>query len=281
MTKIALLGAGGKMGVRLATNLKGTRFDVVPVEVAEAGRARLKAATGMECVEQGQALSRADVVVLAVPDRAIGKVAGEIVPKLDSGTAVIVLDAAAPHAGNMPLREDVTYFVTHPCHPPIYNDEDNEARTDYFGGVRAKQHIVCALMQGPEEHYALCEEVARAIYAPVMRAHRCTVEQMAILEPALSETVGATFAYALREATDEAVRRGVPEQAAHDFILGHLNIELAIAFGIFPEGRFSDGALHAIAQARPQIFREGWIDRVFAPEAVLKSVQEICNPEGK
>jgi hypothetical protein len=280
MTKVALMGAGGKMGVRLATNLKGTRFDVAPVEVAEEGRARLKAATGMDCVEPGQALSRADVVVLAIPDRAIGKVAHEIVPKLDSGAAVIVLDAAAPHAGEMPERADVTYFVTHPCHPPIFNDEDGEARRDYFGGVKAKQHIVCALMQGPEEHYALCEEVARAIYAPVMRAHRCTVEQIAILEPALSETVGATFALALREATDEAVRRGVPEQAAHDFILGHLNIELAIAFGIFPEGKFSDGALHAIAQARPQIFRDGWLDRVFAPEAVRKSVRDICHPDG-
>ena len=50
-------------------------------------------------------------------------------------------------------------------------------------------------------------------------------EQLAILEPALSETVGATFALALREATDEAVRRGVPKQAAIDFIIGHLNIE--------------------------------------------------------
>lgn len=279
MTKIALMGAGGKMGVRLATNLKATRFDVAPVEVAEAGRARLKAATGMDCVEPGQALSRADVVVLAVPDRAIGEVAHEIVPKLDPGTSVIVLDAAAPYAGEMPERADVTYFVTHPCHPPIFNDEDDDARLDFFGGVKAKQHIVCALMQGPEEHYALCEEVARTIYAPVMRSHRCTVEQIAILEPALSETVGATLALALREATDEAVRRGVPEQAAHDFILGHLNIELAIAFGIFPEGRFSDGALHAIAQARPQIFREGWLDRVFAPEAVRKSVHDICHPE--
>lgn len=280
MTKIALLGAGGKMGVRLATNLKGTRFDVAPVEVAEAGRARLKAATGMDCVEPGQALSRADVVVLAVPDRAIGAVAHEIVPKLDSGTAVMVLDAAAPHAGELPERADVTYFVTHPCHPPIFNDEDGESRLDFFGGVKAKQHIVCALMQGPEEHYALCEEVARTIYAPVMRSHRCTVEQIAILEPALSETVGATLALALRQATDEAVRRGVPEQAAHDFMLGHLNIELAIAFGIFPEGKFSDGALHAIAQARPEIFREDWLDRVFAPEAVLKSVRDICHPEG-
>lgn len=279
MTRIALLGAGGKMGVRLATNLQATSFDVAPVEVAEAGRARLKAATGLDCVEEGQALSRADVVLLAVPDRMIGEIAHKIVPKLDPGTAVIVLDAAAPHAGEMPDRGDVTYFVTHPCHPPIFNDEtDPAARSDYFGGIKAKQHIVCALMQGPEEHYALCEEVARSIYAPVMRSHRCTVEQIAILEPALSETVGATLALALREATDEAVRQGVPEQAAHDFILGHLNIELAIAFGIFPEGKFSDGALHAIAQARPMIFRDGWLERVFASDAVLKSVKDICHP---
>jgi hypothetical protein len=280
MTKIALMGAGGKMGVRLATNLLGSRFDIAPVEVAESGRERLKAATGLDCVEPGQALSRADVVLLAVPDRAIGAVAHQIVPSLDPGTAVIVLDAAAPHAGEMPRRDDVTYFVTHPCHPPLFNDEtDPAAKSDHFGGIHAKQHIVCALMQGPDEHYALCEEVAREIYKPVMRSHRCTVEQIAILEPALSETVGATLALALREATDEAVRRGVPEQAAHDFILGHLNIELAIAFGAFPEGKFSDGALHAIAQARPLIFRDGWLERVFAPEAVRKSVHDICHPE--
>jgi D-apionate oxidoisomerase len=280
MTKIALMGAGGKMGVRLATNLMESRFDVAPVEVAEAGRARLKAATGLDCMERGQALSRAEVVVLAVPDRAIGTVAHQIVSHLDPGTAVVMLDAAAPHAGALPERGDITYFVTHPCHPPIFNDEVTpEARNDFFGGIYAKQHIVCALMQGPEKHYALCEEVAREIYKPVMRSHRVTVEQMAILEPALSETVGATLALALREATDEAVRRGVPEQAAIDFMLGHLNIELSIAFGAFPEGRFSDGALHAIAQARPQIFREDWLERVFAPEAVMKSVEDICNPE--
>ena len=280
MTKIALMGAGGKMGVRLATNLQGSRFDIAPVEVAEAGRARLKSATGLDCIEQGQALSRADVVLLAVPDRAIGQVAHQIVPSLDPGTAVIVLDAAAPHAGEMPERDDVTYFVTHPCHPPIFNDEtDPAAKSDFFGGVHAKQHIVCALMQGPDDHYALCEEVAREIYKPVMRSHRVTVEQLAILEPALSETVGATLALAMRDAADEAIRRGVPQQAAFDFMLGHLTIELAIAFGIFPEGKFSDGALHAIAKAKPLIFRDDWLERVFAPEAVLKSVQDICHPE--
>jgi hypothetical protein len=277
MTKVALLGAGGKMGVRLAMNLKDTRFDVAAVEISEDGRRRLKEATGMDCMELGQAISRTDVVLLAVPDRAIGAVAHQIIEKVDPGTALIVLDAAAPHAGEMPKRDDVTYFVTHPCHPPIFSDEtDPAARKDFFGGVAARQHIVCALMQGPEEHYLLCEEVAREIYKPVMRSHRVTVEQMAILEPALSETVGATFALALREATDEAVRRGVPEQAAVDFILGHLNIELAIAFGIFPEGKFSDGALHAISEAKPMIFKEDWLERVFAPDEILKSVRDIC-----
>jgi hypothetical protein len=279
MTKIALLGAGGKMGVRLATNLSGSRFEVDHVEVSEEGRKRLESIVGVDCVDQNQALAGADVVVMAVPDRLIGKIAHTIIEKVRPGTAFIVLDAAAPHAGEMPERRDVTYFVTHPCHPPIFNDEISEAaKKDFFGGVAAKQHIVCALMQGPEEHYALCEEVARTIYQPVIQAHRCTVEQIAILEPALSETVAITMCIALREATDEAIRRGVPRQAAVEFMLGHLNIGLSIAFDVFPEGRFSDGALHAIEQAKPQIFREGWLERVFDPKAVMQSVKDICNP---
>ena len=109
-----------------------------------------------------------------------------------------------------------------------------------------------------------------------MRAHRCTVENIAILEPALSETVGITLCLAMKDAVDEAVRRGVPQHAAMDFMLGHINIGLSIAFGIFPEGRFSDGALLAIEQAKPQIFREGWLDRVFNKDAVMKSVKDIC-----
>ncbi len=42
MTNIVLLGAGGKMGVRLAANLKASRFHVDHVEISEAGRARLE-----------------------------------------------------------------------------------------------------------------------------------------------------------------------------------------------------------------------------------------------
>ena len=271
------MGAGGKMGVRLSRNLARTRFDVAHIEVSQVGRDRLQAELGIACVGVDAGIAGAEAVILAVPDKMIGDILADLAPRLPAGTAVIMLDAAAAHAGTLPDRPDLTYFVTHPCHPPLFNDETTpEAKADFFGGVSAKQHIVCGLMQGPDAHYALCEEIARAIYAPVMRAHRCSVEAIAILEPAMAETVGATLALALREATDEAVRRGVPQQAAMDFMLGHLTIELAIAFGVFPQGRFSDGALQAIAAARPVIFRDNWLDAVFDPAAVLASVRDIA-----
>ena len=170
MTKVALMGAGGKMGVRLASNLIKSDHDVLHVEINPAGQKRLKDETGIDCVEQGQALSNAEAVILAVPDRLIGKVLTGFVDDLKPGTAVIMLDAAAPHAETLPKRDDITYFVAHPCHPPLFNDEiDPDAKKDYFGGIAAKQHIICALGQGPEEHYAMCEQIARDFYRPVMR----------------------------------------------------------------------------------------------------------------
>ena len=277
MTRIALLGAGGKMGVRLATNLKGSPFEVAYVEVSEAGRQRLEAAIGAVCVEEKEALARADVVVMAVPDALIGKIAHTFVDRLEPNTAVMMLDAAAPHAGELPERADITYFVTHPCHPSIFRYEPTlEAQKDYFGGVAARQAIVCALMQGPEEHYALCEEIAKTIFKPVNRSHRVTVEGLALLEPGLSETIGATLVTALREATDAVVAKGVPKDAAMDFMLGHLGIEMGILFEDFP-GMFSDGAKLAIEQARPKLLKDGWL-AVLEPDAITASVKEICNP---
>jgi len=278
MTKIALMGAGGKMGVRLAQNLKDAGQDLYPVEITDVGRARLRDEVGIDAVDQAEALADADVVLMAVPDRLIGKIAHTFIDQLKPGAAVIVLDAAAPYAGQMPERADVTYFCTHPCHPNIFDTHESiAAHKDYFGGIAAPQGIVCALIQGPEEHYRLCEDIAKIIYAPVARSHRCTLENIAVLEPALSETVAATLSLALRDATDRAVSMGIPEAAAHDFVLGHLKIELAIAFGIFPEGKFSDGALLAIDQAKSVIFQPDWLDKVFNLDAVKKSVEDICH----
>jgi hypothetical protein len=213
-------------------------------------------------------------VVLAVPDTLIGKVSHALSPALKPGTIVVVLDAAAPFAGHLPARDDLTYFITHPCHPPIFNDEtDMGAKTDYFGGVAAKQHIVSALMQGPESHYALGEEVARVIWAPVMRSHRVTVDQMALLEPGLSETVCATLLEVMREAMDEVVARGVPYEAARDFLLGHMNVLASVIFKE-REGVFSDACNKAIEFGKPALMRPDW-RHVFEPAEIAASIQRI------
>ena len=275
MTKVALLGAGGKMGVRLATNLAQTDFEVAHVEVSPAGQARLKDETGLDCVPQEAALAGAEVVILAVPDTVIGKVAGAVVPQLAPGTMVVVLDAAAPFAGHLPERADITYFVTHPCHPPIWNDEDTpEGRADHFGGVAAKQGVVNALMQGPREHYALGDSIARAIYAPVARSHEVTVRQMAMLEPGLSETVCASLLAVMREALDECVARsGVSHDCARDFLLGHMNILGAVLFNE-REGAFSDACNKAIEFGKPMLMRDDW-KRVFDWDEVEASIHRI------
>ena len=274
MTSIALFGAGGKMGCRLAKNLKGSRFDVRHVEVSDAGKARLQNELGISTVDADAALDGADVVILAVPDTAIGKVAASINDRLKPGTMVVALDAAAPFAGHFPDRPDLTYFVTHPCHPPIFNDETElAARKDHFGGIAAKQHIVSALMQGPEEAYAVGEEIAKVIWAPVMRSHRVTVEQMALLEPGLSETVCASLLVVMREAMDECVARGVPKEAARDFLLGHMNVLGAVIFEEV-QGVFSDACNKAIEFGKPVLMKDDW-KRVFEPEEIAASIQRI------
>lgn len=274
MTSIALFGAGGKMGHRLSRNLRGSNFTVRHVEVSEAGRQRLADDFSIQCVSAETALAGADVAILAVPDTHIGKVAASINHLLKPGTMVVVLDAAAPFAGHLPDRPDLTYFVTHPCHPPIFNDEtDPQSKLDRFGGIAAKQHIVSALMQGPEEHFAMGEEVARTIWAPVMRSHRVTVEQMALLEPGLSETVVASLLDVMREAMDEVIARGVPAEAARDFLLGHMNILGAVIFKEQP-GVFSDACNKAIQFGKPMLMRDDW-KRVFEPEEIAASIKRI------
>lgn len=273
-TTIALFGAGGKMGVRLARNLQGSDYRVRHVEVGTVGRQRLKDELGLECVSVDAALDGAQVVILAVPDTLIGKVAAEISPKLLPGTMVITLDAAAPFAGHLPDRPDLVYFVAHPCHPPIFNDEStSEARRDFFGGAYAKQSIVSALMQGTDADFALGEAVAKVIYQPILRSYRLTVEQMALLEPGLSETVCATLLDVMREAMDEVVARGVPKDAARDFLLGHMTILGAVIFKEIP-GQFSDACNKAIAFGKPRLMRDDW-KKVFDHDEIADSIRRI------
>lgn len=279
-TTIALFGAAGKIGTRIWNRMAGNpTWRILPVESGDAGQARLRE-RGVEPVVQSAAEAEADIVILAVPDVVLGAVAHGVVPNLRPGTLVICLDPAAPFGGELPTRDDVAYFVTHPCHPPIVNDEtDLEAKFDFYGGIKAKQHIVCALMQGQEADYERGVAVAREIFAPVMNAYRVTVEQMAILEPALSETFVLTCMYMMREAIDEAVKRGVPAEAAREFILGHMNINVAILFK-YLDITFSDGAILAVERAKPLLFNPNWRE-IFEPENVLQQVKAITEGRRK
>jgi D-apionate oxidoisomerase len=278
-TTIALLGAGGKMGCRLTDNLKNhPDYELLAVERNPAAVEHM-AERGIEPTPLAEALERCAVLILAVPDVAIKTIAPELIPQLPPGTIVMGLDPAAAYAGVLPERTDITYFAAHPCHPPLFMEElTREAQTDWFGGYHARQSVVCALIQGPEEHYEVGEKLAAAMYAPILRMHRITIEQMAILEPGVVETTCASLVSGMREALDECIRMGVPEQAAWDFVMGHIRIELAILFGYagFP---FSDGAKLAIANAQSKLFQPNWKERVLSLEAIQQQVRAITGTE--
>ena len=72
---------------------------------------------------------------------------------------------------------------------PLWRAGLRRPRKDYFGGILARQDIVIALHKGAEEGFVTAEKVCREMFAPVVKAHRITVEQMAILEPATAEVV--------------------------------------------------------------------------------------------
>lgn len=268
--KIVLVGAGGKMGCRLTDNLKGSSYQMSYLEVSEAGKERL--AQRNIVASREEVIPLADVVILAVPDIYIGKVATEMLSKFKKGCIVVTLDPAAAVGGHLPKREDISYFVTHPTHPSVFNWEaDQKKHFDYFGGITAHQAIVCALMQGPEEHYQVGENLAKIFYAPVTRAHRITVEQMALLEPGLAETFLGAVMFTMREALDEIVAKGVPREAAFDFFMGHINIDLALCFDQIPGGVFSDACYKAIQIGKPLIFKDDW-KKVLEPEHVKYQV---------
>lgn len=274
MIIIALYGAAGKMGSRISRRLRERQdFKTLFVESGEVGVDLLRR-RGDEPTPSDAAARAADVVILAIPDRLIGTASQTIVPLMRPGAMLVLLDPAAPHGGELPRRDDISIFVCHPCHPPIVNDEtDLEARLDFFGAIKARQHVVAALMQGSEQDYQLGEEIVRAIFAPVMDVYRITVEQMAILEPALSESVVLTCMVIITEAIEEAVKRGVPPEVARQFILGHMNVNVGILFK-FIDAELSDGAKLAVARAKVRLIQPGW-KKIFEPENVMAEIKAI------
>jgi hypothetical protein len=271
---IVLIGAGGKMGLRLTHNLIKSSYKVSYVEINPSGIEKLKE-KGISVSRAEQVIPSADAVIFAVPDVALGKITGQYIPLMRRGAIAVTLDPAAALAGKLFYRSDISYFITHPTHPSIFNWEPvEENMKDHFGGIAAKQSIVCAVMHGTMQDYLIGEEIACAFYAPVLRSHKITPEQMGLLEPALVETLASTCIFVIREGLNEVVKRGVPADAARDFLLGHLRIQLAVLFNELPGAVFSDAANKALQRGLKEFIKEDW-RKVFESENVKNQIESI------
>ncbi|APU22087.1 phosphogluconate dehydrogenase C-terminal domain-containing protein [Actinoalloteichus sp. GBA129-24] len=254
---IAVIGAGGKMGMRVSDNLVRTDHLVRYCETSEAGRQRVQQA-GREVTDAVTAVPDADVVILAVPDIALGPVSADLVPQLKAGAVVLTLDPAAAYAGLLTKRSDLEYVVAHPCHPSVFLERTTpEEYADTFGGIAAPQDVVAAIESGDEAKRALAESVVRVMYAPVLDVHWVTVKQLAYLEPTLVETVACMVGDLLNEALKETVHTvGVPEAAARAMLLGHTQV--ALANTLKGDNPFSDACLIAMDYGRETIIKDDW-----------------------
>ena len=272
---IAVVGAGGKMGMRVSNNLVKTGHVVFYSENSTAGQERVRA-TGRTLTDTDTAVAAADVVVLAVPDLALKAVSSAVVPLMKSGAVVLTLDPAAAYAGLLTRREDVIQAVTHPCHPSVFVERHTpEEYADTFGGIAALQDAIAAIESDDPEKKATVETVVRVIFAPVGDVHWVTVKQLAQLEPTLVETIACMIGALLKEALDEAVTTmGVPEPAARAILLGHTQV--ALANTLKGDNPFSDACLIAMDYGRSTIIKEDW-KKVFQDDELDKNLAAMLH----
>ncbi|TXR55775.1 phosphogluconate dehydrogenase C-terminal domain-containing protein [Quadrisphaera setariae] len=272
---IAVVGAGGKMGMRVSNNLVKTDHRVFYVENSPAGQQRTREA-GRDLTDAATAVAQADIVVLAVPDLALGAVTADLVPQMKSGGIVLTLDPAAAYAGLLTTRDDVVQAVAHPCHPSVFLQRTTpEEYADTFGGIAAPQDAIAAVESDDPAVAAIVEATVRAIYAPVVDVHFVTIKQLAQLEPTLVETVACMIGALLKEALDEAVdTMGVPAAAARSMLLGHTQV--ALANGLRGDNPFSDACLIAMDYGRESIIKDDW-KKIFRDDELDKNLARMLH----
>ena len=134
--------------------------------------------------------------------------------------------------------------------------------------------MVIALLIGKEERFDIAKKICTEMFSPIVNCFRITVEQMAILEPSLTEVVALSAGYIMREAVYEAIRLGVPEDAAWGFMLGHVNMIFAILFK--SSNPMSDAAKVALEYGIEKIYKPDWKD-VFKPESTKEVLQKMLH----
>jgi hypothetical protein len=96
---------------------------------------------------------------------------------------------------------------------------------------------------------------------------------MAMLEPALSETLTNGCIAVIREGMLRVIDAGIPKEAAWDFLMGHFQIGTAIIFEQL-DWRLSEGAQMALDKARGALFKDDWY-KIFDRGSILESVRAI------
>ena len=272
---IAVIGAGGKMGMRVSNNLVQTAHTVFYSENSPAGQERVTAA-GRTLTDTDAAVADADVVVLAVPDLALAAVSAAVIGQMKSGAIMLTLDPAAAYAGLLATREDVIQGVTHPCHPSVFLERHTpEEYADTFGGIAAPQDAIAAIESDDPAKKVILEAVVRVIFAPVIDVHWVTVKQLAQLEPTLVETVACMIGALLAEALEETVNTmGVPREAARSILLGHTQV--ALANTLKGSNPFSDACLIAMDYGRESIIKDDW-KKIFRDDELDKNLARMLH----
>ncbi|KTS18783.1 phosphogluconate dehydrogenase C-terminal domain-containing protein [Pantoea dispersa] len=277
---ITVIGAGGKMGMRISANLQHSAYQVFYCENSPQAQQQVTA-QGRELSDAASVVPLSDVVILAVPDIVLGKVSQSVVPQMQSGAVLLTLDPAAAYANLIAQRDDIEYAVAHPCHPSVFLARyTKEEHADAFGGVAAVQHVAAAWESGSAEQKAELSKVISVMYGPVDQVHWVTVTQLAYLEPTLVETVACMVGAFMKEALDETVKHsGVPEEAAKAMLYGHIQIALAVAFRA--TNPFSDACMIAMEYGREKIIKPDWkqifdqqeLDKVIARMLKIDAIQ--------
>jgi len=254
---LTVIGAGGKMGMRISANFQKSDYQVFYCENSPAAQQQVTQ-QGRELSDADSVVPLSDVVILAVPDIVLGKVSEAVVPQMKPGAVLLTLDPAAAYANLIFQRDDIDYAVAHPCHPSVFLERyTKEEHADAFGGIAAIQHVAAAWEAGSESQRDELSKVIRVMYGPVEQVHWVTVTQLAYLEPTLVETVACMVGAFMKEALDETVKHsGVPEEAAKAMLYGHIQIALAVAFRA--TNPFSDACMIAMEYGREKIVKPDW-----------------------
>ena len=254
---ITVIGAGGKMGMRISANFQKSDYQVFYCENSQKAQEQVSA-QGRELSDAASVVPLSDVVILAVPDIVLGKVSEGVVPQMKAGAILLTLDPAAAYANLIAHRDGIEYAVAHPCHPSVFLERyTKEEHADAFGGIAAVQHVAASYETGSDEQKAELSKVISVMYGPVEQVHWVTVTQLAYLEPTLVETVACMVGAFMKEALDETVKHsGVPEEAAKAMLYGHIQIALAVAFRA--TNPFSDACMIAMEYGREKIVKPDW-----------------------